>query len=353
MDISNYLERHQFYNTDYLTLTEADTVLDETLYAGLYHYFFDVQGETYHVLTRNLSMSVMMKPEFIILTNQSGLDQRVCKCDIRIKVALEDNLLTINFVIYDDPRNPLEVPFLYRLDDPGTSFELSKLLSQKKIDVFFIKAKGKKLYQEQARQLPFNDSVKNEIKGIIKQYLDYESQTSVLDYDSEDDQEDGYVDPARSILYSGDSLNIVIDRTDVETKNTKKYLMMLDPLYPNPKLTNKFCERVSLFVDGYDDDTRELWQIPAIRIFVKELDDKFHYWFYFLDKNIDSLMWITLALVGTGKGLKDKFAIDNAAFNDFLHRHIIYASEVCLCSGGSQEKAERIRNNVYKYYGMI
>lgn len=170
-------------------------------------------------------------------------------------------------------------------------------------------------------------------------------------HDEEEEEFFDFVDMLKSS--DVDYLNIAIDKEDIENNNIGKYLDMLDPLYPNIPLANKFCEKVSLFIDGYDNDSRELWEIPEVRKFAKSLNEKFHYWFYFLDKNTSSLMWITLALFGTGKGKANGYEIDNKAFNDFLHKQMVYLNEVCLCSNGTKDKVEQLMNNVYRYYGMI
>jgi len=347
MDVLEYLEKYQFYHTEYLTLLESEsTIIDKGLYGGLYNYFFNVRGESYHVLTQNLNMTVMMKPELYILINNSGLNNKVAYCDIKYKIRLNCNTLTIFLVIYDNPKNPLEVPFIYSLDDPGTSFELSKLLEEETIDVFFIEAIKDKLYQRNFRRIDFDKETKDQVRNLIQEYLD----AQYLD-DEEEEDFFNFVDMLNSS--NVDYLNLAIAREDIENNNIGKYLEMLDPLYPNIPLANKFCEKVSLFIEGYDYDHRELWEIPEVRRFIKSLNAKFHYWFYFLDKNTSSLMWITLALFGTGKGQKDGYEIDNKAFNDFLHEQMVYLNEVCLCSNGTKDKVEKLRDNVYKYYGMI
>lgn len=361
MQVSEYLQRYKFYNTEYLSLTENDSALiDKTLFSGLYHYFFEVNGKSYHVLTRSMDMTIMMKPEFYILTKNSELDNSVPYCDMKFNPELNGNILTLHLTIYDNPQNPLKVPFIYDIDNPNTSFELSQLLEQNCIDIFFIKIKRsflktkKCLFQENSRQLKFENKLKNEIANFIQSYLDQQcAEDEDIDKEIEDIIEDEY-EESSDTLYSDevDYLNIVIDREDVEVLNVKKYVDMLSTLYPDRTLTKKFCERVALFITGYDNDSRELWQIPEVKRFTKELDKGFHYWFYFLDKNNGTLLWITLALYGIGKSSKDKYKIDNAGFSDFLHRQFVYLNEVCMFSNGTEEEIEEITNRVCKYYGI-
>lgn len=41
-------------------------------------------------------------------------------------------------------------------------------------------------------------------------------------------------------------------------------------------------ERISISFEGYNEDNRELDEIPEVRDFIYELDDKFPYWLFFL-----------------------------------------------------------------------
>jgi len=346
MKVMEYLDMHKFFSTEYLSLLESKSALiSKTMYGELYNYFFDMDGQSLHALTKKSEVFDEMKPELYILTNDSGLDNSVAYCNMSFKVILNCNTLTINLIIYDNPQNPLEVPFIYDLDDPSVSFELSKMLEQDHLDIFFLEAIKGKLYQRNFRQAAFDKGTKGDIMRLIQEYLDTQYSEK---------QEEYICDFADRLGASDiDYLSITIARRDIETNNISKYLALLDPLYPNIKLANKFCEKVALYIEGYDHDPRELWQIPEVRRFIKALNERFHYWLYFLDKNTGSLSMITLALFSTGKGRKNAYEIDVRAFNEFLHKQMVNLNEVCLCSNGTKEKAENLMRNVYKYYGMI
>lgn len=54
---------------------------------------------------------------------------------------------------------------------------------------------------------------------------------------------------------------------------------------------------VTLSFEGYDNDPRELWEIPAVRAYVKKLTDAWPSWMYFVDNSMKSFVAMYLCLV--------------------------------------------------------
>jgi len=67
-------------------------------------------------------------------------------------------------------------------------------------------------------------------------------------------------------------------------------LRVLDSLIGSRERAMRFRDRVDFDVDGYNDDPRELFEVPEIRTFVRELDAKWPYWFFFLSKASEALI---------------------------------------------------------------
>ena len=82
-----------------------------------------------------------------------------------------------------------------------------------------------------------------------------------------------------------DPFVIVITRQEVESVNITRPLNLLQPLLASPQTARSHFEKIDVAFDGYDDDNRELFEIPDVRDFVFKLDEAFPYWFYFLSKN--------------------------------------------------------------------
>ena len=54
--------------------------------------------------------------------------------------------------------------------------------------------------------------------------------------------------------------------------------------------------RITLIVEGYDDDPRDLYDTPEVRRYLATLDSAFPFWFYFADPNTPTLKLLALCL---------------------------------------------------------
>ena len=81
-----------------------------------------------------------------------------------------------------------------------------------------------------------------------------------------------------------DFLTIIISRQEIETNDLSQTIGTLNRLLEDKETIEYFFERVEIGVGGYDNDPRELWDIPEVKLFIQKLDRQFPYWFYFLTK---------------------------------------------------------------------
>ncbi|MFY9619729.1 MAG: chlororespiratory reduction 6 domain-containing protein [Pyrinomonadaceae bacterium] len=94
-----------------------------------------------------------------------------------------------------------------------------------------------------------------------------------------------------------DPIVILIAREEVESQDISRILSMLKTLLSNPETAKKHFEKIDIAFHGYDDDTRELFEIPEVRNSVFKLDEAFPYWFYFLSKNALGLQALVLCFL--------------------------------------------------------
>jgi hypothetical protein len=57
--------------------------------------------------------------------------------------------------------------------------------------------------------------------------------------------------------------------------------IFLNKLLDKPR---EFQENLRFGVGGYENDQRELWEIPQVRYFIKILDERFPFWFHFCER---------------------------------------------------------------------
>jgi hypothetical protein len=92
------------------------------------------------------------------------------------------------------------------------------------------------------------------------------------------------------------SIVLVVSRDEVERLDFSGCLGVLDSLIESREKAMRFRDRVVFGVDGYNDDPRELFEVPEVRTFVRELDAKWPYWFFFLSKATGALKMIMFSL---------------------------------------------------------
>jgi len=83
-------------------------------------------------------------------------------------------------------------------------------------------------------------------------------------------------------LTATDWLGVEIARADVESLNILSVLTTLNTLLHDEYTVRRFCGRVQIAFSGYDNDPRELFEVPEVRLYMLNLDKEFPYWFYFI-----------------------------------------------------------------------
>jgi hypothetical protein len=125
-----------------------------------------------------------------------------------------------------------------------------------------------------------------------------------------------------------DSIVLVVSRDEVQELDLTGCLGVLDSLIESRERAMRFRDQVVFGVDGYNDDPRELFEIPEVRTFVRELDARWPYWFFFLSKTTDALKMIMLSLSRyqrVGGGLA---RYDPKDFELFLVSHFVALNRI-------------------------
>lgn len=152
--------------------------------------------------------------------------------------------------------------------------------------------------------------------------------------------------------------NIFITRPELETGNISDTLTVLQSPLDDRRNILRQQNKIRVFVNGYDDDPRELWDIPEVRAFYRKLDEKFPYWFWFCDKGAVSLKVISDCLYQpSGKAEEGKQAaalVDDAELDKFMRRHYQAIDELCkdfnIPDAERLKVLEAIENYFEQYY---
>lgn len=96
-------------------------------------------------------------------------------------------------------------------------------------------------------------------------------------------------DPSRPINYW-------IDRHDIEARDISNTLSFLNDLVSSREVCMGLAERVELSVHGYDDDPRELYEIPEVVTFLRALDKAWPFWMLFQHPKLSWLQVLSVCL---------------------------------------------------------
>lgn len=130
----------------------------------------------------------------------------------------------------------------------------------------------------------------------------------------------GNTEPAMVIL--------TVDRRDIEAGNVAKTLSSLHILTDSAGNVRLYRESVVFQIDGYNDDPRQLPEIPEVRAFYNRLVAEWPHWLWFLARDFGSIALLLSLLcrvrvipgkTGFGTEFHDLLEVQST-LRDMLHR---------------------------------
>ena len=145
-------------------------------------------------------------------------------------------------------------------------------------------------------------------------------------------------------------------RAWVEAGDLAPALGALQRLLVNSDAVLAFRGRLHLFVDGYDEDERELWAIPEVRTYIRALDAQFPYWLWFMDPH-DPTVFLFVACCCEVASYRTEAGRFNAAFYPaflapFLTSHIQAVDELVRRSAFPKQTFARFLSAVMDRFGV-
>lgn len=152
------------------------------------------------------------------------------------------------------------------------------------------------------------------------------------------------------ILSVADALTYFASREQVESSEINDALHFFVRLL-EPGTAQRFKSRVLFGISGYDEDPRELHQVPEVRSWMRELDLVFPYWFYFLARVPATMHFVAFSLcdyVQTPRGDHIKPEV----LADFVVRHFAAMNELCEKLGEPEEEIQKLSKEIEAcFYG--
>jgi hypothetical protein len=118
-----------------------------------------------------------------------------------------------------------------------------------------------------------------------------------------------------------DPVILMFSRRQVETCDIDEPLQFLRRLTADRQTALEFCGRISLVVDGYNDDPRELFEVPEVRAYIKRLDQAWPNWFFFLSQADESIKLLESCLCETIEVVPGVTSVDMDQLEQSLARH--------------------------------
>ena len=125
------------------------------------------------------------------------------------------------------------------------------------------------------------------------------------------------------IAPQSDHIVLQISQENIKDCNTSEYVTLLHGATGTIQSFEVAFQRYVFLISGYDDDPRELYQIPEVVSFIKDLNSKLPFWLYFVntaDKRFFS--WMIACLCQAMSLDQDEETIyadfDADAYNDLI-----------------------------------
>jgi hypothetical protein len=155
-------------------------------------------------------------------------------------------------------------------------------------------------------------------------------------------------------MHIPDSINPVcwvISRQQVESLDTADALRFLNGLLATPEVARSYMERVDILFHGYDEIRWELFEIPEVRNYVYQLDEKFPYWLFFLSKQHLGLQAIMHCFLPPFLTEEAKLKIHPEELQDLLLKRWFPAmNHVCAFAGISEEQNRLLSDRAIAYF---
>ena len=139
---------------------------------------------------------------------------------------------------------------------------------------------------------------------------------------------------------------LVLSREQILAMDLQEPLTVLRQLAGNPEKAVSACGRISLVIDGYNTDSRELFEIPEVRRYIQQLDAMWPYWFFFLSQVDDSIKVIESCLCDSIEVVPGVTSIDTQQLNDCLTRHFSALNSYCEALNLPESKIEEISEGI-------
>lgn len=148
-------------------------------------------------------------------------------------------------------------------------------------------------------------------------------------------------------------------RDRVEAGDAKDFLSRFGTSsLPTVKKLEDMMNSVALMIDGYNHDPREIYAIPEVRAFYKQLWEVWPYWLYFCNLDTENLMIMVMCCLDSLDALKVKgqsqvkVSISPLDVVQFISGGFVPMNEMCERAGMSERQIFDRTKAVFEYFNL-
>lgn len=147
-----------------------------------------------------------------------------------------------------------------------------------------------------------------------------------------------------------DTLIVAANRAEVERSDVGPAMTKLRKLLTRD-VAPRLQGRVILVVRGFDDDPRELHQIPKVREWMQEIDRQFPLWFYFMDLGPQSTLAFVAFSLCEYEQVRGGSVISSGSLRSFMTSHFMALNDFASWLRLPQEEVDAISRRVGAFFG--
>lgn len=153
-------------------------------------------------------------------------------------------------------------------------------------------------------------------------------------------------------IHNYDAVVFVFDRARVERGDIGDTLGQLNTLSDNPENVRRFAGRVFFMFDGYNDDPRQIYQIPEARTFFSKITSLLPLWAHYLHRDPETVGIAYLLLCQSEPFYENSkrvsVSIDTPEANDLTRRLVSAATGLHALHGLTEEESRSIIEDFIK-----
>jgi hypothetical protein len=152
-------------------------------------------------------------------------------------------------------------------------------------------------------------------------------------------------------MFMGDPVIITISREEVEALQTSSVMSVLRSCLVSTQRVLALFEKLDVAFHGYNDDPRELCEIPEVREYVSVLDCQFPYWLFFLTKQGLGLQCIMYCFMPPYLSEEGRRTILPRKLDELLSKRWFPAmNQLCMAVDFSEQQIQELTTSVVNYF---